>query len=115
MKPSQGMDVNTHTQAVCIGAIWDKDRLYPFSHLKKYFSQVSILKITYSHIQIFFVFLIKKKPKMGIQGPNLYIFLWHPKSEFFKKRNSEILKFLKICMPKKMTPKSQAKNRTPFT
>ena len=44
---------------------------------------------------------------MGIQGPNLYIFLWYLKSELKKKSS-------KIYMPKKMAPKSQAKNKTPF-
>ena len=31
---------------------------------------------------------------MGIQAPNLYVFLWHPKSEFKKKKisKSQILK-----------------------
>ena len=50
-----------YIRTVCFGATWNKNRLYPFSNLKKHFSQVSILKITYSHIHILFVFLIKKK------------------------------------------------------
>ena len=44
-------------------------------------------------MHIFFVFLIiKNHPKMGIQGSNLYIFLWHQKSEFFFFLKIEILK-----------------------
>ena len=51
---------------------------------------------------------------MGIQGPNLYIFLWHPKSEFEKKIFFEILNPEKFVCLKKITPKSQAKNKTLF-
>ena len=85
MKPSWRMDVNTHTQAVCIGAIWDKDRLYPFSNLKKHFSQVSILKITYSHIHTFFVFLIKKSLKWVYKDPTYTFFYDTQNLNFLKK------------------------------
>ena len=37
-----------------------------------------------------------------------------PKTQILKKRFFEILKSQKICMPTKMTPKSQAKNKTLF-
>ena len=42
------------------------------------------------------------------------MFLWYPKSKLFLKSFSRNLKSQKICMPKKMMPKSQAKNKTPF-
>ena len=50
---------------------------------------------------------------MGIQGKNLHIFHETLKSEF-KKENFRNLKILKFGMPKKITPKSQAKNKTLF-
>ena len=50
---------------------------------------------------------------MAIQRTNLHIFLLYPKPElkifFFKN-----LKSRKIGMPRKMTPKSQAKNKPYF-
>ena len=53
---------------------------------------------------------------MAIQGPNLYIFYDTQNLNFFFKKIRNLReKKLKICMPKKMTPKSQAKNKTPFT
>ena len=71
--------------------------------------------LTWLHIHTLFALLIKKNPlKMGIQGPNLYMFLWYPKSKLFLKSFSRNLKSQKICMPKKMMPKSQVKNKTPF-
>ena len=65
-------------------------------------------------MHILFALLTKKTPlKMGIQGTKLYIFVWHLKSEFFKKEIFEILNPKKsICL--KMMPKSQAKNKTLF-
>ena len=50
---------------------------------------------------------------MGIQGNNLHIFLSNLKIWIKKKKNGN-LKILKLGMPKKITPKSQAKNKTPF-
>ena len=88
-------------KAVCYGATWHKNLLIPFLHIKKQVSKSTNSKnniITYIHSFLHF----NQTPtplKIGIQGTNLYIFLWLPKSEFLKKIKN--LKFWKIRMPKK--------------
>ena len=70
--------------AVCFGATWRENLLIPFFKLKKHFSQVSILKITYSHMHILFALLIKKTPLKSVYKEPTYIFFYDtPKSEFF--------------------------------
>ena len=51
---------------------------------------------------------------MGIQGNNLCIFLWYLKSEFLKKNFFGISNPKKSVCLKKLTPRSQAKNKTLF-
>ena len=57
-------------------------------------------------------FLIKKTPKIGIQGNNLHIFLWHLQDQKIFSKKPPTIHFE---MPKKMTPKSQAKIKPPFS
>ena len=62
--------------ALCFAAIIC---LYPFSHQKKHFSQVPMRFLTYSHIHILFVFLIKKTPKKGYTRNQPILFSMIPK------------------------------------
>ena len=67
--------------------------------------------LTPSHKHICFTLLIETKPlKIGIQGQDLHIFLWHPKISNLKRKFFEILK---PGILKNMTPKSQAKIKLP--
>ena len=71
--------------------------------------------LTPTHIHIVFTLFNQKSPlKTDIQGNNLHIFLWHLKIWILRKKLFRNLKISKLGMPKKMTPKSQAKNKTPF-
>ena len=70
--------------------------------------------LTPTHIHIFLPFLIKSTPKIGIQANNQHIFPWHLKIWILRKKLFRNPKILKLGMPEKMTPKSQAKNKTPF-
>ena len=92
-----------------------KNHLYPFSHQKIRFSQVTMRFLTPTHIHIFFTLFNQKTPlKIGIQGNNLYIFLWHLKIWILRKIFFRNLIILKLDIPKKITPKSQGKNKTPI-
>ena len=63
-----------------------------------------------THIHIVFTLFNQKIPlKIGIQANNLHLKIWILRKKLFRN-----LKILKLGMPKKMTPKSQAKNKTPF-
>ena len=71
--------------------------------------------LTPTHMHIFLHFLIKKGSlKMGMQGNNLGIFLWNLKNLNLKKKFFWNLKILKFSMPRKITPKSQAKIKPRF-
>ena len=74
---------------------------YAFLTSKHKFSKVPMWFLTLSHIHILFALLIKKNPqKIGKQGPNLNIFLWHLKSEL-KKKNFKISNLKKsVCLQK---------------
>ena len=84
-----------------------------FKPKKTFFTSINIKNNIFTYTHLFGIFNQKQPLKMGTQGTNQYIFLWHSKSKLKKKIGN--LKSSKIRMPKKMTPKSQAKNETPFT
>ena len=65
-------------------------------------------------MHILFTLLIKESPiKLGYKEPT-YTFFYDTQNLNLKIFFFKILIFSKICMPKNMTPKSQAKNKTPF-
>ena len=79
-----------------------KINLHLFSHQNTNLSQVTMWFLTSTHIHIFLHFLIKKTPlKIGIQGNNLHIFLWHLNIWIWRKKLFRNLKILKLSMPKK--------------
>ena len=93
-----------------------------FETWKKHFSQVSMRFLTYSHIDILFRIFIQPPPplpppttsKLGIQGPNLYIFLWYSKSKFLKNIFFEILNLKKSVCLKEWRLSLKQKNKTLF-
>ena len=89
--------------------------LYPFSHQNIHFSQKKMRFLTPSHKHIVFTLFIEKKPpKYGYTRKQPTHFLWDFKTQIKKKNFFRIPKILKLGTPKKMTPKSQAKNETPI-
>ena len=68
-----------------------------------------------THIHIFFtLFNQKNPPKNRYTRKEPTHFSVKPENLNFKKNFFRNLKILKFSMLKKMTPKSQAKNKTPF-
>ena len=59
-------------------------RLYPFSHQNTFFTSTNAIFniITYTHSFCTCNQTPQPPLKAGIQGNNLYIFLWYPKSKF---------------------------------
>ena len=93
-------------------------RLYPFFKSKQILKSTNTILNIFKYTHPFCTFnhppLPTLPPRMGIQGPNLYIFVWHPKSKFWNKKFFKISNLkISVCL-KKMTPKSQAKNKTSF-
>ena len=84
-----------------------------FKPKKTFFTSINTKNNIFTYTHLFGIFNQKQPLKMGAQGTNQYIFLWHPKSKLKKKL--EILNLQKFVCLKKMTSKSQAKNETPFT
>ena len=102
-------------EAVCFCATQRDNSLIPFFKPKNIFltSTNTIFNIiTYTHS--FRTFNQKRPLKMGIQENNLHIFLWYLKIWIFFKKYFRNLEILKFGVPKKITPKSQAKNKPPF-
>ena len=98
-----------HVLVLCFAANQCPNLLIPF------FTLINILFINNnavlitSHKHIFFTLFNRKKPlKIGIQGNNLHFSVTPLRPKFLKKI------FLKLSMPKKMTPKSQAKIKPSF-
>ena len=88
--------------AVCFWAILDIYLLIPFFKPKKtFFTTTNAIFNIIIYTHPFCTFNQKKPLKMGIQGPNLYIFLWCLKSEFLKKIFFKILNLRKSVRLKK--------------
>ena len=92
--------VMMNISSVFLGLPSAKIHLYPFSHKNIHFSQVAMRFLTPTDIHIFFLhFLIKKTPKIGIQGNNLHILILNlnfKKKIFSKSENLKNLVGLKI-------------------
>ena len=100
--------------AVCFWAILDIYPLIPLVKPKKtFFTTTNAIFniIIYTHP---FCTFNKPPPKNGYTRTQPIDFTMMPKIWFFKKFFYRNLKSSKIRMPKKMTPKSQAKNKTLF-
>ena len=82
---------------------------YTLLNHKKHKNEVTMCFFKLLHIP---PFLIKKPPKIGIQGNNLHIFLWHLQDQKIFSKKPPTIHFE---MPKKMMPKSQAKIKPPFS
>ena len=78
-------------------------RLYPFSHQNTFFTSTNAIFniITYTHPFCTCNQTPQPPLKVGIQGNNLYIFLWYPKSKFKKIFFFKILDLKKsVCLKK---------------
>ena len=100
--------------AVGFWTTWATNSLIPpFKPKKIFFTSNNMIFNLITHTHFFALFNLKKHLKIGLQENNQHIFLWNLKI-WIKKKIFKNLKILKIGMPKKMTPKSQAKIKPQF-
>ena len=87
---------------VCVGATYHPNSLIPFFIPKHiFFASNNVIFNTNTHTHSFTLFNKKNPLKIGIQGNNLHIFLWHLKIWILRKKLFRNFKILKLGMPKK--------------